>query len=186
MAGPRKTGVRLLMINYIRQRPRTGVLIFLPLILALLFLVKLPFLVVADSGGHTVLTLPLTGNKEFSLYYLHSVHKTPVWENFSVKGNKLMLTSTVFESLGVGIPFLPGEGHLDFEGGKITLRGLNRSFDEISMALTPVAEQALLQHGKRYNFNDYFKSGDLFRIYAARISPGKVMWLQVIRWGGIN
>ncbi|MFZ5648618.1 MAG: DUF1850 domain-containing protein [Bacillota bacterium] len=175
------------MKNKIRQRPRTGVLILLLLILALLFLVKLPFLVVSDGHDNTVFMLPITGNKDFSLYYIHSVHKTPVWENFSVgPGDRLVLTSTVFQSLGVGIPFLPGEGQLHFENGQIVLRGLDRSFDVLNLMLTPVAEQTLMYRDKSYYLSDYFKSGDLIRIRAVRTSPGQLMWNRIEQWGGTD
>lgn len=184
MAGPRNTGVRLLMRNIIRQRLRTGVFTLILLIMALLFLVKLPFLVLTGGDGKEVLMLPLSREKNFSLYYLHSVHKTPVWENFSVgQGDKLVLTSAEFKSLGVGIPFLPGEGHLVFENGKIILSGLDRSFNELSLLLTPVAEQALLHRDKKYCFNDYFRPGDSIRIRAVRSSPGKVLWQRIITGG---
>ncbi|MFZ5652061.1 MAG: DUF1850 domain-containing protein [Bacillota bacterium] len=154
------------------------------LITALLFLVKLPFLILADGHGKTVITLPLAWKKDFSLYYMHSVHKTPVWENFFVdQGNRLVLTSTRFQSLGVGVPFLPGEGELVFENGKIILKGLDRSFSEINLMLTPVAEQALLRRNKSYYLNDYFGPGDLIRIRAVRSSPGKVLWQRIITGG---
>lgn len=185
MAGPRSTGVRLLMRKIIRQRPRTGVFALILLIMALLFLVKLPFLVLSDREGKTSLVLPLSGEKNFSLYYIHSVHKTPVWDNFSVgQGDRLVLASTRFESLGVGIPFLPGEGNLVFENGKIVLSGLDRSFNELSLLLTPVAEQALLLRDKKYCFNDYFEPGDSIRIRVVRSSAGKVLWQRISNGGG--
>lgn len=180
-------GVRLFMINIFRQRPRTGILILALLITALLFLVKLPFLILTDGHGNTVIALSIKREKDFSLLYMHSVHKTPVREDFFVdRGNRLVLASTRFQSLGVGIPFLPGEGELLYENGEIILKNIDRSFSEIDIMLTPMAEQALLHRDKRYYFNDYFKPGDIIRMRAVHSSPGKVMWRRITHWRGTD
>lgn len=172
------------MKNSIQQRARLGVLGIFFLILLVLFLVRLPFLILSDQDEKTVLYLPLTGEQTFSLYYVHSVHRTPVWENFKPgPENQLVLTSTVYDSLGVGLPFLPGEGKLTIENGRFVLSGLDRRFPEVSLRVTPVAKQALVYRDKHYEFNSYFQAGSSVRIRLGRLSPGTVLWKRIVYRG---
>ncbi|MEW5899210.1 MAG: DUF1850 domain-containing protein, partial [Bacillota bacterium] len=62
-----------------------GLFLFLLVLFAFgyLFLAQLPVLAVASERG-PVLYLPLAKGETFSLTYVHSVQKTPVWENFSL------------------------------------------------------------------------------------------------------
>lgn len=147
------------------------------LAMALLLLVRLPFLVVSDQYEKTVLIRPLFDDMNFSIYYDHSVHKTPVWENF-VPGleDRLLLKSTEFQSLGVGMPFLPEEGRLTNDNGKFILTGIDREFKEINLCLTPVARQSLLFGEKRFVLNNYFSPGDSIRIRLERLSAGVSLW----------
>lgn len=154
------------------------------LLLLVLFLVRLPFLVLSDQDNKSVLYLPLIGQQAFSLYYVHSVHRTPVWENFLPgPGDQLVLTSTVYESLGVGLPFLPGEGKLTIENGRFVLSDLDRRFPEVSLRVTPVAKQALIYRGRQYEFNSYFKPGSLICLRINRSSPGAVLWQRFVYRG---
>lgn len=178
------SGARLLMKNTIRHRSRALILGFLFLTAAVLFLVRLPFLVVSGEAGAPSLYLPLYRDRDFSISYTHSVHKTPVWENFTAgAGDRLVLTSTSFESLGVGIPFLPGDGKLTSGGGRFILTGQGRSFPEVSLRVSPVAGQALVRPGGRYDLGSYFGSNALVSVRIARCSPGMVFW-QVFAHGG--
>lgn len=165
------------MKNILRRRARAAALGFLILILALSFLVRLPFLVLAGRDGNPVLYLPLHRGEAFSLYYVHSVHRTPVWENFLAgPGERLVLDSVIFDSLGVGLPFLPGEGKLTNDQGRFILTGMNRVYPEINLGVTPVAGQALVYRDKRYELNSRFAAGSSIRLHIARLSPAEVLW----------
>ena len=151
------------------------------LMLALFLLVKLPFLVVADRDNYTVLLFPLVGKKEFSLYYIHSVQKTPVQENFLLdQEDRLLLTSTEYESLGVGTPFLPDEGKLINQQGKYILSGLNRHFEEVDLGASPIAGQAIIYKNKKYILNDYFAPNEMVRIRVIRCSTALILWQKII------
>ncbi|HBV97502.1 MAG: hypothetical protein JL50_07985 [Peptococcaceae bacterium BICA1-7] len=169
------------MRNIVLQRSPAKALGLLFLILALLFLVKLPFLVVADRDSYPVLFFALTGKKEFSLYYTHSVQKTPVQENFFVdQEDRLLLTSTEYESLGVGTPFLPDEGKLVNQQGKYFLSGLSRHFEEVDLGASPIAGHALIIKNKKYIVNDYFAPNELVRIRVIRCSTAFILWQKIV------
>lgn len=179
MGGGRAPEIRgpALMINMIRQRARAVVLGLLILILGLMFLVRLPFLVVSGLEGQPVLYLPVYQQRSFSLNYTHSVHKSQVWENFLPgPGDLMVIISTSFDTLGVGIPFLPAEGKLVNDGGRFILTGINRHFQEINLVVMPDAGQALVCREKRYDFTRYFTPGSSICLRIARCSPGEVLW----------
>lgn len=162
-------------------RARAVVLGILLILVALLFLVRVPFLIISGQADDSALELPLIRGKTFSLYYMHSVHNTPVWENFCLdSGNQIMLTSTSYYSLGVGIPFLPGEGELVNDGGRFILTGLERRFSEINLIAVPIARQALIYRDMRYDFNLYFGSGDKITIRVIRCRPGIYLWQRFV------
>lgn len=161
-------------LHRLRVRATLGLLL---LILAAPFVVRLPFLAVSVPGRGEVLYLPMYGGRGFSLSYLHSVHRTPVRENFSsCPGGSLVLTSTVFDSLGVGIPFLPGEGKLDRDRGRFVLTNMNRVFPEISLMVYPLADHALIYRGKRYELGRVLAPGTAVNLRVVGLSPAGYLW----------
>lgn len=161
------------MTSLIRRRAIAGLAM---VILLALFLVPLPTLLVSGEQD-TVLVLPMLFDKTFSIEYTHSVLKTPVQEHFVLApGNDLLLTSTTYKSLGVGTPFLPEEGKFENRNGQFVLTGLNRHFKEVNLGFMPLAKQALLFRGKRYNFENYFESGSLIKLHVKQYTMGKILW----------
>jgi len=147
--------------------------------MALLILVRLPFLVVEDQTGKNILTFSTLVNKAFCYNYIHSVQKTPCAENFIVSNNRLVLTSTVYKSLGVGLPFSPDDGKLVNDNGTFVLTGLNRSFKEVGFRAMPVASQELIVKGKEYRLNDYFPPGALINVKPASYTPIQLLIMKI-------
>lgn len=143
----------------------------------------LPVLQVKNNTNQALL-IPLLQGKDFSLEYIHSVQKSPVQEHFTVVAeNQMHLTSTTYQSLGVGLPFLPSEGQLVNNQGKFELTGLNRVFREIRLAVMPVTYQSLVYNNRSYILSNYFLSGSLVNISVQSYSPGYLIWhkLQLTR-----
>lgn len=103
----------------------------------------------------------------FSLGYTHSVMKTPAEEFFYInKENEIVLEKTIYQSLGVGLPFLPDEGVLNVEDGKFILY-MNRTFKEINMIISPIPKHWLKIGDTNYPLMDILKEPDCsIRIYA--------------------
>jgi len=79
-----------------------------------------------------------------------SVEKTQAEELFKIdKVGNIILWETVYEDYGVGLPFLPEEGQLEVKDGKFILK-MNRSFKEINMTISPIAEHYLKINNKKY------------------------------------
>lgn len=161
---------------YTKSLKAIALVVILLIIIAFCFF-PLPVIVVSEQRGEPVLVIPMVHEKSFDLEYIHSVQKTPVQETLLLapEGN-LLLTSTTYRSLGVGLPFLPEEGTLFNDNGVFILSGLNRSFEQINLGFTPIGHQALLYNGQRFNLVDYFSPGAHVCIKAHSYSPAKIIW----------
>lgn len=62
-------------------------------------------LVVADAEtGETYLTVPVENGTTVAIEYTHSVEKTRVYDEYTVRGDHLEMTRMEFESYGWGLP----------------------------------------------------------------------------------
>lgn len=121
-----------------------------------------PLTITVKTESGTCLTLPTKPGDTFSLRFIHSVHKTPVWENFVVIGvDALTLTSTEYRSYGVGMPSLPSEGVFTQLDDRFMLTNLNRSFRQIPVRVGLEAQLSLVHHGQEYPLYEWFESGTL-------------------------
>ncbi len=146
------------------------------LILLSAFMIKIPVLVISEQRGDDLLIIPMLNGQEFDYQYIHSVQKTPVQEHFTAApDNQLLLTSTTYQSFGVGLPFMPGEGNLQHIDGKYILTGINRKFDLINIGFTTLAHQELTYNGKCYSFQDYFVSGAMLVVEVKHYSASEIV-----------
>lgn len=121
----------------------------------------------ADNSLH--LSLPTHAGDTFSLRFIHSVHKTPVWENFMVGQNgQLILTSTVYQSYGAGMPSLPSEGTFSQKYNQFVVQDLNRQFYAIPVRVGPEANLTLIHHGKEYPLCEIAEPGALLFLHGER------------------
>lgn len=113
---------------------------------------------------HTI----LVPEKKFTLSFIHSVEKTPVYEVFQItEDNKLILVETTFSSLGVGLPYTEDNGEFKNEQGKFKLTGLNREFTSITMRVSPIPKHTITVGEKTYSLLSFVASDDLVKITAA-------------------
>lgn len=76
------------------------------------------FLELTDmSSNKAIFRLPLESGETFTIRYIHSVDKTPVFEIFETdhKG-RLTLQATYFKMFGAGMGHWQGRGFIDFDG----------------------------------------------------------------------
>ena len=124
------------------------------------WLIPLAIMVKTESG--IFLTLPVKPGETLSLRFIHSVHKTPVWENFLITGaDGLTLTSTEYRSYGVGMPSLPSEGVFTQLDDRFILTNLNRFFSRIPVRVGPEAQLTLVHQGREYPFYQWLEPGSL-------------------------
>lgn len=145
------------------------------------FLYPSPVLVLNDLRGGNGLILPIQGEEGFTLEYTHSVQKTKVEEHFVfAPNNQLVLTSTNFQSLGVGLPFLPEEGNLVNDNGVFRLTEINREFASITLGFMQLAKQAIIFKDEKYELEDFFTEGRLIEILYEEMSKAEIIWQKWI------
>ena len=121
-----------------------------------------PLIIMVKAESGILLTLPVKPGDTLSLRFIHSVHKTPVWENFLVTGaDGLTLTSTEYRSYGVGMPSLPSEGTFTQLEDRFILTNLNRFFSQIPVRVGPEAQLTLIHQGREYPLYQWLEPGSL-------------------------
>lgn len=160
-----------------RQRVGAGALGLVLLSMVTLFCLPLPVLTVSEKDRANQIILPMLFDRTFNIEYIHSVQKTPVQECFVLApDNLIQLTSTAFQSLGVGTPFLPEEGTLVNVGGTYVLSGMNRKFERINLGFMPLTKHTLVYRNKRYVFDDYFKPSSLVIVHVEQYTSAEILW----------
>lgn len=151
------------MVNRVsKQRFFLFVTIFSLLVCALLYWWFLPLKITVETESGIALSVPTYPEDTFSIRFTHSVHKTPVWENFVVRGgDKLTLTSTEYRSYGVGMPSLPSEGVFTQLEDRFIVTNLNRPFAQIPMRVGPEAKLSFIHQGQEYPLYQWFEAGTL-------------------------
>ncbi len=138
------------------------IIIFSLLMFIVLYWWFLPLRIMIETESGIAHSLPSYPKDTFSIRFTHSVHKTPVWENFIVTGvDELTLTSTEYRSYGVGMPSLPSEGVFTQLGDGFMLTNLNRSFTQIPVRVGPEAKLSLIHQQQEYPLYQWFEPGTL-------------------------
>lgn len=154
----------------------------LSIILLISQLIHIPVLTVSEKQGEEVLIILLLHGRDFDYRYIHSVQKTPVQEHFTATPeNQLLLSSTTYQSFGVGLPFMPEEGKLHHIDGKYLLSDLKRKFDIINIGFVDLAQQELSYNGQHYSFQDYFLSGTKLVLEVKDYTVPELLWGYIRR-----
>lgn len=109
------------------------------------------------TGIKTEFYLP---DSRFSLGYIHSVMKTPAEEFFYInENNDIILEKTIYESFGVGLPFLADSKDFELKDGKFILY-TKRTFKQINMIISPIPKHYLQIGDTKYQLMDILKESD--------------------------
>lgn len=96
----------------------------------------------------------------FSLGYTHSVMKTPAEEFFHIDvNNNIILEKTIYESFGVGLPFLSEPENFEIKDDKFILY-TNRSFEKLNMIISPIPKHYIKIGGIKYDMIELLKEND--------------------------
>lgn len=115
-----------------------------------------PTLLVVDYSSQQILhEMPLTYGQPFTIRYIHSVDRTPVFEVFEArKGQGLVLKETYFSMFGAGMGHWEGHGEVVQEGPWTKIREINRPLDTFILRVgSPEVDHTLLVNGKEYHLS---------------------------------
>lgn len=125
----------------------------------------LPLRIAVETEFGTVLSLPTYAGDTFGLRFTHSVHRTPVWENFTVnRVSQMTLMSSEYQSYGVGMPSLSSEGTFTQQGDRFVLTNLNRKFAEIPLRVGPEAKLCLFHGDRQFPIYEWLNPGSLVHV----------------------
>ncbi len=144
-------------IGKINTLPKIFYVLFLALlIIMVLYLYRTPALIARDFFTQKYLKSWIMKEDEiFTVAYTHSVELCPVTETYLIKGNRIILTETYFESFGAG---LPATTPYTFEIKDKGFRIYNINEVMNSMVYRTGAERAnheLIYRNKTYKFLDF-------------------------------
>lgn len=106
-------------------------------------------LVLENSEGKNLYTVPMSDGGEFAIRFIHSVAKSPVTDYFILKEGKVVLDKTIYHDFGAGLPHKPEKGQeMKSENGELSITGFNREIPELSLRVGRVADHTLLIFGK--------------------------------------
>ena len=119
--------------------------------------------------------IPDSGQKRLSfdtyiddIWYIefnHSVQKTPVQEYFLVRGvDDLLMKETIYQSLGVGLPFLPSDGKLHVTKDGHFVLAMNRKFETVKVRTGLEACPRIYHSGTVYPIYEIYEPGTLVEI----------------------
>lgn len=106
------------------------------------------------SGDH-LRSWRLGRDNIFTVKYIHSVERTPVWETYTAEDGKIVLRETIFQSYGAG---LPSTSPYDFDIVEDGFRLYNIDLEMTDLVYRTGAVRAnheLLVGGETYPFTDF-------------------------------
>jgi len=121
--------------------------------------------VIDKSKKIVILREEVNSGDSFSIKYTHSVQLTPVEEIFTIsKSGEIVLSWTIFESVGFGLPDLTLESKFLIENGKVILYDINKKIDKIFLRVSFLNNHFLIIKEKEINLRDIAEGGDLIEI----------------------
>jgi len=115
--------------------------------------------------------------ESFSTIIRHSVHLTPVFENYKVNDKGLIvLTGTRLQDFGWGVPSAVSED-MELNDNFFEIRGLSKVFDSIPFRVSQINDPAFLFRGKKYYLLKLVPDGERIEITAKKTTLGAYIFL---------
>lgn len=125
----------------------------------------LPAIVLFDGGGRKIATLSLEDGR-FVHRYIHSIHKTPVDEEFKVSGTTLELERVRYDSYGVGMPSDGGDA-FRIEDNRFVV-DMSRSFKRLDIRVSHLPGHGLIMDGVFHPFTEWVPAEALITLRAGK------------------
>jgi len=137
------------------------------LVAAYMFLPRTPTLMLKNERGEVAARIPCPDGR-FTHRYVHSIRLRDVDEDFEIqKDGILLLVSTKFDTLGVGIPY-DADGGFAMEGDRFVLK-MERRYRRLPIRVSPMAGHLIIAGGRNYPFTNWFAPEDLVVVEAKNL-----------------
>ncbi|MBH0156967.1 DUF1850 domain-containing protein [Fictibacillus sp. 5RED26] len=136
--------------------------------------------VVIEDGktGKSLAFFDAKQGSEFSIEYIHSIHKTPVREIYQVHNEEILQTEMRFQEFGVGMPSGADEGEVFAQKGEnYILSNMKRTFPSLDIRIGQIiANHTLLLKGHEYPFSGLSEKGSWVSIKVDNLN----IWQRLI------
>ncbi len=115
-----------------------------------------PQLVVSHlSTAKVIASLKVKSGEHFTIRYIHSVDKTPVFEEFRLDREKgLVLEKTWFKMFGAGLGHWPGHGNLSQDSEWITIDNIEQLLGSFILRIgSPSVGHTIIYHEQEINLS---------------------------------
>lgn len=138
-----------------------------------------------SKTGEKLAVFSIEDVKEFTIEYIHSVDRQPVWEQFRIDNNReIVLEKTGFKMLGAGMASFPDEGTLVYEDGWNIIKDLSRPLDVIHLRVGYTSDPAIVVNNQELKLSQFNIQGELVLIEVEEITRGNLIKEGVISlWG---
>lgn len=141
------------------------------------FLFPVPAFIIVNLDGEreeTRAIVRVSAGSGFTIRYIHSVDRLPVYESFFVDDDhRLLLSETRFLMLGAGMS--DSEGELVFDGPWTIVRSINREVSPFHLRVSSIAEQTLLINDRVIKLKDIAPEGGLLKFEVRHIPIGRLI-----------
>jgi hypothetical protein len=131
-------------------------------------------LIIEDGEtGERLAFMNIKPEEEFSIKYIHSIHRTPVLETYHAnEEGKIIQTEMRFEEFGVGMPSgATGTEVFTQKDGAYILSNMYRTFPLLDIRTGQIiANHTLLYDGHEYPFSSFSEKGSWVRIKTEKVN----------------
>lgn len=141
------------------------------------YYIRIPYLYGQTEDGF-IIRHEVEAGTPVTLAYQHSVQKTMIYEYLAVNDSEdgLVLQSTKYQSLGVGLPFSKEEGEFRREGEWFILDKINRKYPDLSIRNGVTNDERVIVGGREYVLSELMPVGKELHIYVAPLWKG--YWMK--------
>lgn len=132
------------------------------------------------QGGPPILELPLLPGERFTLRYVHSVDKAPIWEEHSVDAaGDIYVEEERLVMFGAGMGELPGRGRLTGRGSHQVIEGMHWPLGSFVLRIgSPGVDHTIVWAGGEVNLSA-IAPGQAVRISARPVSLAQRIWRRL-------
>ena len=133
----------------------------------IIFYLSLPkiFLSAEIEGKEKILrVIDAREGAPIEIKFIHSVQKTPVFEELEFYSGEFVLRRTKYQSQGVGLPFSECDGNFHREGNFFVMDNMNRHFKEINLRSGVGSKLCVNFGGEEFRLYELFPLGTKFNI----------------------
>ena len=141
------------------------------------YYIRTPYLYGQTEDGF-IIRREVEAGTPVTLVFRHSVQKTMIYEYLVVNDSEdgLVLKSTKYQSMGVGLPFSKEDGEFRREGDWFILDKIDRKYPDLSIRNGVTNDERVIVGGHEYVLSDLMPLGKELHIYVAPLWKG--YWMK--------